>query len=429
MVDGLLRVAERDGQELYFPEGYYRRGGWRTRERRIFSGIAEYNAALIVSAVRFYRAAGYGPALELAEGLARFALRHSDGYRPDGSLYCPAPGSLADHYHTRSNFILGVLELGLVSGRREYVAWARQSFERAREFGSRFGWFPEGLGHRHGEICCTTDMLEIALNLGLHVDPLFLADAERIGRNHLLESQFLSLDRLCAAVERLPEESVDTNPALSRTEGVTESQLGGFASRSTLNDAFHLDASAMMQCCNAAGTRGLYDLWRYAAVSLPAQPGRPAHVRVNLRLSVENEAVRVVSSEPKQGRLDITPTRDARIEVCLPEGETQAWIANADGSRAMLKTARGFAVFEAAAGETVQVTYPLVEREGILHAGPPENRLECGGRWRGETLIAVEPPGEYYPLYRLRGGSLPPVVPLRPACAPIDSLAAPFDEE
>ena len=422
LVDGLLRAAKREGQELYFPEGYYRPGGWHTADKQIFSGIAEYNAAVILPAVRFYRAAGYLPALELAEGLARFALRHSDGYRPDGSLFCPQPGSLADHFHTRSNFILGVLELGLASGRREYTAWARQSFERAREFGSRCGWFPEGLGHRHGEVCGMTDMLEIALNLGMHVDPQYFGDAERFGRNHLLESQYLSLEQLSGAVERLPAETVDMDPDLSTTAGVTASQVGGFAGRSTLNDAFHLDAAALMQCCNAAGTRGLYDLWRYAIIYQP----EPQTMRVNLRFSVESADARIISHEPKAGRLDILPARDAVIEVRLPEGEHEAWVSQPDGSRKEVGTTRGYAVFDARGGQTIQVNYALAERESVFHIGPPERSLECSGRWRGETLVSIDPPGEYYPLYQQRGADLPPVIPHRAGKSAIDSLTPNF---
>ncbi len=59
IIDGLLSISERDGLELYFPVGYYRSGGWHTQDRQICSGITEYNAAVIVPAMRFYRAAGY----------------------------------------------------------------------------------------------------------------------------------------------------------------------------------------------------------------------------------------------------------------------------------------------------------------------------------------------------------------------------------
>ena len=211
LVDGLLAVALHSDQGLFFPEAYYRAGGWRCLEPGLYAGLEEYNAAVIVASVRFHRATGYAPALQLAEGLACHALAHTRGYRPDGSLY-PGQGpgqgqGTLDHFHTRTNFLLGVLELGLATGRAEWVDWARRSYEHARVWGTDFGWFPEGMGHRHGEICCSTDMIEAAILLGRHVSRRYYADAERFGRNHLIESQFLSLPALQAAVARLPEDA------------------------------------------------------------------------------------------------------------------------------------------------------------------------------------------------------------------------------
>ena len=423
LVDGLLQVAVRDGQDLFFPEGYYRGGGWRTQELQIHSGLAEYNAAVLLAVVRFFAATRYPPALELAEGLARFALHRSDGYRPDGSLCSPQAGSLADHFHTRSNFILAVLELGLLTDRREYIAWARQGYTYARAIGSPFGWFPEGLGHRHGEVCCMTDMLEIALNLGLRVDPLYLSDAEKFGRNHLLESQFLSLGPLLTALDRLPAETVEMNPDWSTAEGVAPSQVGAFAARSTLNDAFHLDASAQMQCCNAAGTRGLYDLWRYAIRRLPEEDGL-SRLDVNLRFSVETEDLRVVSHEPAEGLLDIVAARDSLVRVRLPQPCTRALLCDAQGTLAEIPLSAGYASFRASAGVSYAVSYPLAEREETFVVGSADHILECHGRWRGETLVAIQPQGVYLPLYTGRDADLGPVLPAKPASTLFDSLVS-----
>ncbi len=272
MIDGLLRIALRHADGLYFPEGYYRASGWKTATTRLAGGIEEYNAAVLWPAVRFYALSGYEPALELAEGLTSFALRHTEGYDPTGAI-AEVRAELQDHFHTRSNFMLGVLKLGLTTGRPELVAWARQGYDHAKLVGTPFGWFPEGIRHRHGEVCCMTDMFELALLLGRHVDPIYYGDAERFGRNHLLESQFLSLKTLQSAVDSLPhpERKLPHDGRYSTTTGVVASQVGGFASRSTLNDAFHTDALALMQCCNAAGGRGIYDLWRYAVET--RQPG------------------------------------------------------------------------------------------------------------------------------------------------------------
>ncbi len=424
LIDALLHIAVRHPDGLFFPEGYYQPDGWGYREPGLFAGIEEYNAVLAGPALRWYQATRYEPALALAEGLVRFALRHTRGYSPDGT-WSVAEKGLSDvaHLHTRTSFILAVLKLGLELDRRELVAWARQSYEHARTWGTTFGLFPEHLGNRHGEICGTVDMIELALLLGQHVDRRYYADAERYGRNQLLESQYLSLESLQRALLRLPsaEAPAPYGGAYSTQHGVAESQVGGFAARSTVNDAFHLDATAMMQCCNASGTRALYDLWRYAIEECaPVAEGLP-QVSVHLRFSVETLALRIVSHEPAMGRLDITARREAEVKLRLPQTVSQALLVREGGQVSPLTAHDGYVSFDAAAGETSSVYYALPEREVYETIGAPGRQAACLGHWRGETLMRVEPEGTYLPLY-VRTLDLPPVEPALPAGPMIESL-------
>ena len=426
LVDGLLRVAIPHPDGLFFPEGYYRADGWHGEMPGLAAGIEENNAVIIAPALRLYEINQHAPALELAEGLVSYALKHTQGYLPDGRLHVTQGGALQEHFHTRSCFILSVLKLGLMTGRRELVAWARQTYARARDFGTDFGWFPEGLGRRHGEICCTTDMIEIALLLGKNVDGCYYADAECFGRNHLLESQFLSLDRLQRALDLMP---VDDAPPpwggrFSTRDRVAARQLGGFASRPALNDAFHLDGTSLMQCCNAAGTRGIYDLWRYAVEETPAADGEPPCEMVNLRFSVDTPAIRVVSHEPREGRLDITARRTCQVMVRLPAGAGEALCATTGkGSQSVraLPIRDAYAAFALLQGEQAQLHYPLAERVAHYEVGMAERSARCTGYWRGEALMRVDPPGAFYPLYQ-REEDLPPVEPGEPAGPQIASL-------
>ena len=426
MVDGLLRVALRDEHGCYYPEGYYSANGWHYDRPGLHPAIEEYNAAVAVPALRFFEATGYEPALELARDLTRFALYHTPCYLPDGRLR-PTVGDVEGHFHTHSNFVLAVLKLGIALGQREYLSWARQTYEVLRAWGTDFGWFPEGFGLRHGEVCCITDMIEVALLLGRHADPAYYADAERFGRNHLLEGQFLSLDRLREGVERLPplDRPAPANKAAVTTDGVAESQVGAFASRSTLNDAFHLDATALMQCCNAAGARALYDLWRYAVEETDGEGGAP-RLAVRLRFSVETPRLRVVSHEPADGRLDLTATSPCRVAVRLPAGVSQALVLigpNDPGGPLAIapRASDGYVEFDLGADAPATVHYPLPERVAHYQLGNAE-RCERGvGFWRGETLLRVEPPGRFLPLYQ-RTADLAPVRPSPAARPPIASL-------
>jgi len=86
-----------------------------------------------------------------------------------------------------------------------------------------------------------------------------------------------------------------------------------------------------------------------------------------------------------------------------------------------MRAAGGYVTFEAGAGERVEVHYPLHDWSASYEVGNPGRQARCVGYWRGETLLAVEPLGEYYPLYQ-RGEAVEPVDPRPPAGPPIDSL-------
>jgi hypothetical protein len=428
VVDGLAAIAETHRDGSYFPEGYYRRGGWLRHRHDLHPCLVEYNAAVVPVLVRMYEVSRYAPALDLAVRLTDFALRHTEGYDPDGRLVVPA-GDLGSHFHTRSNFVLGVLKLGIVQGRSSHIAWARSGYHQLQRHGTEFGWFPEGIGLRHGELCCTTDMIEIALLLGRTVDRRYYADAERYGRNQLLQSQWSSVERLVAGVGKLPASSPhEIDPAVSTDTDVALRQHGAFASRPALNDGFHLDVTAMMQCCNAAGARGVYDLWHHAAVAEPRAGGTP-RVGIHLRFSVETEHVRVICHEPTRGRLDIAARHGVEVEVRLPEGTPRAVLTRtpvgsagrSEISDIELTAVDGYVHVPVRAGEDVTLTYHQRERVAASTVGKPGRDDQVTGFWRGETLVRVEPEGRFHPLHDLPA-DLAPVTPSPPAHTPLPSL-------
>ncbi len=420
LVDGLAAIAVQHPDGLYFPEGYRRRAGWRYGAADLHPCLVEYNAAVVPILVRLFEATGYVPALDLAAVLVDFALRHTEGYAPDGELLVP-DGDLANHFHTRSNFVLGVLALGIAQGRSSHIVWARSGYHQLQRYGTDFGWFPEGIGMRHGELCCTTDMIEIALLLGRTVDRSYFADAERYGRNHLLASQWCSAEQLAAAAAKLPPapEPLLVDPAVSTDRDVAARQVGAFASRAALNDGFHLDVTAMMQCCNAAGARGLYDLWQHAVAVDQTVDG--TRVAIQLRFSVQTDEVRVVSHEPARGQLDITARGDCEIEVRLPVGTSHATLTPVSDRSARpteIMATDGYVRFRVRAEEPVELGYPLSDRVADYVVGEPGKDARATGYWRGETLLRLEPEGQIHPLYAGPPDQAP-VVPSPPAGRPI----------
>lgn len=422
IIDGLYEIAIKNQFGLYFPDVYYQEAGWQTDRFDVDPVMVEYNAATLASIVRFYEFSGYKPAYQLASEMLNFALKHTKGYDPDGTIQFPA-GNLSSHFHTRSNFVFGVLKFGLLEQRNDLISWAESSFNQLLRHGTEFGWFPEGIGMRHGEICCTTDMIEIALLLGKSVNRKYFALAEKFGRNHLIESQWKSLTKLNQAVHKLiPKHQEDIEyPDYVTTDNIVFRQYGAFSSRPALNDGFHKDATALMQCCNAAGARAIYDLWKYSTST--SIISNELVLEINLRFSIENNYVKIVSFEPSKGLLYIDVKFDCTVKFRLPEGTLEASMTRQDAVVSKLVGSEGYVSFSMAKDESVTIEYSLNEREDSYSVGSRENNklASIQGFWRGETLVSVLPKGEYYPLYETRMPN-DAVIPTNNSAISIDSI-------
>jgi hypothetical protein len=358
---------------------------------------------LIFPLVRFYTATGNRDCLRLANGLIRFLKERSGSFEEDGRIKHECVGYL----HSTTGFILGVLKYGLTADRSDYVDWALAAYRSARELGTEFGFFPQGLRGQElhqGDICALKDMIEIALLLGMNGETGCLADAERFGRNHLLESQILDFDWVRNPVDVVFCQDVwcgQLPPAAFTTDDVCGRALGSFAAWPTLNDAFDPNNPRLMQRCTAAGTRALYDLWHYSVT-------RPeGAVMVNMHFSRDTRWATVTSFLPHEGRVEVMMKTRGVLAVRLPAGVHDPDVT-VNYARARQETVRnGFAWLEALQpGDLVSMKWRLDERTSIYSQGTEV----FTGHWRGDTLMRMTPPGYLSPLY-WRIPDMPPASP------------------
>jgi hypothetical protein len=242
-------------------------------------------------------------------------------------------------------------------------------------------------------------MIEIALLLGLHLESSYLSDAERYGRNHLVESQFMGTEWAAHVPQGLlPGQQV--YPAVSGREGdrwssdrdIVARSTGSFAGWSAPNDLFDEGAFQMMQCCNGAGTRGLYDLWHHAV----GDDGQRA--RVHLAFSRPASWGDVVSYRPFGGRVDVTMKAERSLGVRVPE-----WVSwpdiqvllNNEPIRSERRQAYLW-VEDLKPGDTVSVRYPLPFHSTTSMLG---NEVYIAD-YKGDTVVNIAPGGRYVPLYR-----------------------------
>ena len=406
-IDGLNHLALWHDGMAYFPReaGEIRTGdvlyppeGWSGRSMSTAGWFGAILGVLLWPLARFGALTGYEPAIRLGRGLAEYTLRGAKVFRPDGRFSDMIQG----HYYARSATAGGLLRLGVLIGNEEYVQMAERAYNHAKEWGTSFGWFPEDFSRPGCETCCITDVIETAIGLGLHVDAKYWNDAERFGRNHLLESQLLRIDWLDEFHKgrepyTLPVENPD--PAQISHDHPLERSLGGFAGWSGVND-WVSSRPQTMACCHANGTRGLYNLWHYGVT----QAGN--RVSVNMLFSRTTEDVGVKSHLPFTGRVDIQCRSDRRIRVRVPDyvpGESLSVEIN--GRPTPMRSARGWVQLPPTKkGDVAVVRFGLPERKESVHIG--YNTWEV--KYRGDTVTAISPRGKYYPLYERQWVSSPP---------------------
>lgn len=396
LTKALMEVSIKREGFAYFPAVERLPDGWPRGDWNILSfGVdpANTNGRLLFGLTRAWELSGDRNARDLAVAYARHVMDHSSAYLPDGS-FATGMEFREGHFHSRAVTMLGVIRYGYGMGDARAVAWGRKVFEVARRNGTSFGWFPERLveSRAHGcETCAIVDMMEAAIWLARSGYPEYWETAERYLRNHLLESQVVSIAGL--------EDSSATggDHEWETTERVARRSLGGFAGWSQPNDLFSkvMHEWDLYTCCCAQGVRGLFNAWTNA---VSAGPGG---ISVNLLINHIGPHATVKSWLPHEGRLEIVPRNDGDVAVRLPRWvdyrmlEARVAGARVEASFLMPHFVR---IANVPAGRTVEVCFPI--RESTLHE--TVLGVEYTTHWRGDTVVRIAPEGERFPLYRRR---------------------------
>lgn len=352
---------------------------------------------IILPLMLFYEETGDEEALYLAERLSRFIVYHSLVFAEDGSFWVEGYGDCDGHFHSRMATVAGILRYALKTGDDALVKWCRKVYDWACTQGTTYGLFPEGLGRkviqglpeeypevaRHSEICCTTDMIHIALLLCRHVDAKYGDHAEKYV-NHLLASQLRDISWVKRA------EGKEDSELISYCD-IPERYQGSFTGRTTANDLTNFGNYDNMGCCAAAGGRALYLLWEQMIER------KEDGLCIHLWLSRECDDVSLVSNIPKQGCFEIWLHAANRIFVRIPCWLRSAEItAYADGTPIRVEYRGDWADLGFwQAGVCLCMEFPMETRN--------VSETFCGElyqvSWRGNVVTGISPRGQYIPLY------------------------------
>ncbi len=416
LVHALYKTAVWEGETCWYPASFLPATGWTDRlppTGRMSDVLI--GAQIVFPLARLACATGNSEALQLAKGLIRFHRERSGAFTAEGKLTDKA----GRYLHSTTGFLLGTLKYGVVTGRNEMVDWVEAAYQNVREWGTDFGFFPHrthGKDRWQGDLCATQDMIEIAILLGLNREHGYFADVERFGRNHLLESQIQNLDW----VDQGKEASFCTEvwgahhpPEGVTTDAVTRRAVGGFAGWTRFNDAFDPANPRLMQRCNGAGMRAIYDLWHHSIARTESA------VMVNEHFSRDSRWAGVTSYVPTKGRVDVLMKSRGVLAVRVPLQVNQDQVqVHVNGVRPRQEVVvGGYARLEALQlGDVVTVEWPLAERATFYEMD--DERLLAN--WRGDTLLRMDPPGTLAPMYQ-RSTQITPALP-RGANGPVKEI-------
>jgi len=297
----------------YFPTVEYMPGEWPRGDWGILgfgTDPANTNGRLLFGLTKTWELLGDYNARDIAGAFARHVMHHSSAYLPDGG-FATGMEFREGHFHSRAVTMLGIIRYGYSLGDANALSWGKKVFDKACTYGTSFGWFPERLVEKraHGcETCAIVDMMEGAIWLAKSGWPEYWEIAERFLRNHLLESQFVSLEGLEVSDGNMNDSEWET------TRDVARRSVGGFAGWSQPNDLFSkvMHDWDLYTCCSAQGVRGLFNAWTNAVTS------DDDSISVNLLINHISSDALIKSWLPYEGKVEVTPNRSSNIRIRVP---------------------------------------------------------------------------------------------------------------
>ena len=397
---------------LGFPSDVYTPvNGWAPLVVDPSSPFSLWSAVVSMPALRYYRLTGYEPALKLASDLITSALQDTG----DGKKVFKV-----GHFHCQSRFVTSLLMRGILKNDKADVELAESLYRQARALGTQSGWFPEQINiptdnrNKLSETCCLTDMLEIAILLAKHRNPVYWHDAERYVRNHLLVHQIVDTGWVAQTTmvpyERHPSRAFcdghDNTGGVVRGDEAMQSLVGGFAgwgAVTAMSDDTPM-SNTNQHCCNAAGARALYDAWRYAVTDNGSVLDVNLHVHRN-HVAAEIVAAEAVGARPafvaegadELGGLQIKVKQQRRLRIRIPEfvAANEMQVAINEKKAAVHEAGAFLNLGTVRPGDRVEVLYPRKARTTKERVAAGEFEF----RWRGATVVNASPKQKIRPLF------------------------------
>ena len=357
-----------------------------------------HHAPAVGPILDYYKITGEREALGFAEAAARGIIES----RLPGSVIFGADGSFCDpggafgHSHATLHCVWGIAELGVFTGEKKYIEFAKRSFDWMMSRGTGTGWFP-ALPDSCNETCTISDMIHIAVLIGQSGYPEYFDYAERFFRNYIVNLQFILTPEIEFYYRRIHADR--TTAELDRQIDLLKRVQGAIIGGSGINDYENellggVSGFSIFGCCAPEGMRAIYTVYKNAAVYNAADK----ILYINMAFNLKNEFCEIKSLFPGCGGAEIIPASDGRIYIRAPHWAAKEEIElQINGAKTEIlwddNKNKNYIAADAKAGDVVRVTWPLVKFTHVSRAWPvsaPELQVEFD--WLGNNVIGCRPP-------------------------------------
>ena len=335
-----------------------------------------------------------------AKGIMEGRLPGSVAFAGDGSFRDPN-GNIG-HSHATMHSVWGVAELGIATGEKKYIEFAKRSFDWMMARGTGTGWFP-ALPDSCNETCTISDMISVAVLLGRAGYAEYFDCAERFFRNYIVNLQFVVTPEMESYYRNIHSDR--TKEELDRQIELLKNVQGAIIGGSGINDYENellcgVSGFSIFGCCAPEGMRAISKTYCSSVVAETKETNAflPEGLYVNMPFDICSETIEVSSFFPGGGGARIIPKKDGRVYVRVPHWADKKGVGvningMESGSDAGYAPANpAYIEIDAKAGDVIIVTWPLVSfthTSQVWHDSAPNLKVEFD--WLGNNVVGCRP--------------------------------------
>ena len=363
-----------------FPNDVYLKEGGFDMTRHTGRGEqAIRNAVMLQALVRRYELKKDETALDLAVGIANYVLGPSRYFNYRMEFF--------GHVHSAVWFACGLVRLGRLTDRKDYISKGKAIYDYVRSISSSFGWVPEyaqwhPMEEEHCETCCIRDMIICAKELIDCGYGEYWTDMNLFIRNQFIENQV----RYTGYVE-CDNSRPDENGITYRD--IDKRMVGGFTGGSEPNSISLTRFRSIAGCCVGTAPVALKCAWDNA---LTEQNGI---IVANIPCDKETDSVLMSSEIPDTGRIALTAKKDCTAGF-RKYGYMDKAVYLLNGRETEVKEDNGIAYASLKCGDTLECVFPIETEEKKETVRGTEFIVF----WRGPDVVDITPRGEHIRLYQ-----------------------------